>query len=142
MAYRGKDAEKRIRNLNDASNSLKKQIDDFAYKLRRRIEMIDKQIEEIEVGETPIKVGMIITWTVGRPANQITRRGRVISVQKCGRWSGVDFEYRCRVLSKAGKEIGFQCVRDFHGPVIEQKPSRAVAVKKLPAKKSANRSAK
>lgn len=105
MRHRGefvytKQAEKQIDALTD-------KID----KLDRQKEIFERQIRAIECGQSPIKPGQIIEWQSG----ERLRRGKVISVSACS-WKG--FTFRCHVLSKAGKEIGYANVDPDRFPTL------------------------
>lgn len=94
----------------------------------RGIAKLQKRIEEIESGETPIQPGSIITWEKGTGDRIRFKRGRVISVSPCkGYERKTGFRYRVCILSVRGKEIGFADINDGDEPMIE--------VKKKPAKK-------
>ena len=112
--WNGRKAAQEIRRLNREINKLNEQ---------KRI--LQERIEEIKVGETPIKVGMIIVWPRGNAINERKVRGKVIRVSIT---YNRNFEYRVQILSKMGKPIGFASVTDAACPELE--PRQRVATPK------------
>lgn len=82
------------------------------HELEVRQQKLRREIEEIEAGQSPIKVGDLIQWESG---NRL-RRGRVKSVRAS--WKG--FQYRCHILTAAGKEIGYAEVGSDRCPVLAE----------------------
>jgi hypothetical protein len=86
-------------------------------KLEKQIQLRRREIEFVRVGDSPIKPGDIIVWKIGESTKSTRmRRGVVISVStSC--WRG--FSYRCKILSKENKAIGFANVSSDHFPTLE-----------------------
>jgi hypothetical protein len=90
-------------------------LDDQIYALEKRIAQLKQKQEEIACRTSPIQPGDLIEWMSG---NRL-RRGRVISVRKdyCG------FEYRCNVVAKNGRILGFANVDTRREPTLITKKS-------------------
>lgn len=82
--------------------------------IENKRDLLHERIQELQAGQSPIQPGDIITWESGK--NQ--RRGRVKSVRST--WN--NFEYRCHVLTKTGKEVGYANVDSSRCPILELRP--------------------
>lgn len=81
--------------------------------LRKRKHMLERQVDELKAGQSPIKPGSIIQWDA--TSGRCVYRGRVISVSYKD-W-GPGFEYRCHLL-RGNKEVGMATVGSDKNPVL------------------------
>lgn len=96
---------KRVRARLDALEAKKRAAED-------KVRDIQRQIEELLVGQSPITVGAWITWV---SANR-ERYGRVLSIHS--RYRG--FEYRVAVTTKDGRVIGQANVDEGAEPTLRE----------------------
>jgi hypothetical protein len=78
--------------------------------LEIRVRDLDRRMEELLVGQSPIHVGDCIVWV----SSTRERYGRVTSIRTG--YNG--YEYRVTVLTKAGREIGMATVSEHHQPEL------------------------
>jgi len=79
-------------------------------RLEHRKAMLERKKDEIAVGQSPIKSGDVIEWESGSRL----RRGKVVTVRPG--WRG--FEYRCRIIAKNGRAIGWAMVNSEKYPTL------------------------
>lgn len=96
------------------SKRVRVQLDALEAKLEAaqlKVRAIERQVEELLVGQSAISVGSVIVWA---SANRM-RRGRVLSVSTNYR----GYVFRVVVLTKCGREIGNATVDEGNCPVLE-----------------------
>ncbi len=96
---------KRVRSKLDSLETRK-------YLAEQNVRAINRQIEELLAGQSPIRVGSRITWV---SANR-ERYGTVVAIQTV--WRG--FEYRVNVTTKAGRVIGSAQVSESQEPTLRE----------------------
>lgn len=88
-------------------------LEEEIHQLKRRQTLLERRIDELKAGQSPLKVGDIIVWESGK----CTKRGRILSVACNSYCRG--FEYRCVILGKNDQEIGYATVGSERGPLLE-----------------------
>lgn len=94
---------KRVRDRLDALEAKK-------HTAELKVRAVERQIEELLCGQSPIWVGARITWT---SANR-ERYGTVTSITTAYR----GFTYRVTVTTKAGQPIGMATVDEHQQPTL------------------------
>jgi hypothetical protein len=95
------------------TKAVRRKLDALAEKLHaaeNRVRDINRQIEELIVGQSVIQPGARVVWVSGAR----DRYGRVLSVRSVYR----GFEYRVAVLTKSGREIGTATLNESHQPEL------------------------
>jgi len=88
--------------------------------LKREKVLLERQIDALVCGESPIKIKDHIYWNSGKAR----RHGIVLSVST-ERWN-CQYIYRCKLYNSKNEPVGFSNVTALHEPSLEKDPENLI----------------